>query len=214
MDELGRTDSLNISNVISEGTLSADHAESLVEQRSGPGILLMTPSLQLIHMDRRAWELTGRIIREGNGAVATGVLPDAVTDLCTEIVATLRVRTDAKDWEQVQVRRLAGDPQRPILLRGFGLPDREGNIQQARILILMEEIAQRKDSQRHEAMKRYRLTPREVVVIRYLAKGLTNKEIANLLEISEPTVKSHMRNIMEKTKTTTRTGILAEILGS
>jgi len=214
MDELGRTDSLDISNALSEGSISADYAESLAEQRLGPGILLMTPTMQLIHMDRRAWELTGRIIREGNGAVAMGVLPEAVTALCSEIVAALRVRTDAKDWEQVQLRRLAGDPTRPVLLRGFGLPDREGSSQQGRILILMEEVAQRKDTHREEAVKRYRLTPREHVVIRYLAKGLTNKEIANLLDISEPTVKSHIRNIMEKTKTTTRTGILAEILGS
>lgn len=214
MDDLTRTDSLDISNVISEGPISADYAESLAEQRLGPGILLLTPSFQLIHMDRRAWELTGRIIREGNGTVAMGVLPDVVTDLCTEIVAALRVRTDAKDWEQVQLRRLAGDPKRPVLLRGFGLPDREGGTQQARILILMEEVAQRKDTHRNEAMKRYRLTPREHVVIRYLAKGLTNKEIANLLDISEPTVKSHIRNIMDKTKTTTRTGILAEFLGT
>jgi DNA-binding NarL/FixJ family response regulator len=43
-----------------------------------------------------------------------------------------------------------------------------------------------------------RMTPREREVIKLIADGLSNKAIGNSLHISVHTVKSHLRNIMEK----------------
>lgn len=42
------------------------------------------------------------------------------------------------------------------------------------------------------------LTPREIEVVRMVAKGLTNKEIASELGIADGTVKIHLHNIYEK----------------
>jgi DNA-binding NarL/FixJ family response regulator len=43
-----------------------------------------------------------------------------------------------------------------------------------------------------------RLTDREIEVLRLVAQGLSNREIAGELYISENTVKNHVRNILEK----------------
>ena len=43
-----------------------------------------------------------------------------------------------------------------------------------------------------------RLTGRELEVLRLVAQGMSNKEIASELYISENTVKNHVRNILEK----------------
>ena len=43
-----------------------------------------------------------------------------------------------------------------------------------------------------------RLTDRELQVLRFVAKGMNNREISKQLYISENTVKNHVRNILEK----------------
>ena len=48
------------------------------------------------------------------------------------------------------------------------------------------------------------LTPREQEILRYLAYGLTNKEIAQALFISEKTVKSHLNSIFKNLNVTRR----------
>src|SRR4249920_1004976 len=60
--------------------------------------------------------------------------------------------------------------------------------------------------------QRYHLTEREQMVIIYLMLGFTNKEIANRIHLSEYTVKEHLKRIMHKTQTTTRTGLLARMI--
>src|SRR5437867_13373409 len=193
--------------------VSCDFIETLVEQRVGPGILLLSPALKLMHMNRQAWELSRKITQGENGKAATGVLPPAVTELCVEGSAGLRVRIDAKDWDRVQITRLVDTPNPPVLLRAFGFPD-GGEAQRARILILMEVVAHRKERGTEKAQERFGLTAREQGVLSSLARGHTNKEIASALGITEQTVKEHIKHIMKKTRSTTRTGILVRIFSS
>jgi DNA-binding NarL/FixJ family response regulator len=49
------------------------------------------------------------------------------------------------------------------------------------------------------------LSPREVEVLRLIAEGKSNKEIAGLLFVSEGTVKTHVLNIHQKLNVTDRT---------
>lgn len=50
-----------------------------------------------------------------------------------------------------------------------------------------------------------RLTERETEILLALAKGQSNKVIANLLEINEATVKTHLKNIQRKLNVANRT---------
>jgi DNA-binding NarL/FixJ family response regulator len=49
------------------------------------------------------------------------------------------------------------------------------------------------------------LTPREVQVLNHLAKGLANKEIADVLNISEHTAKDYLKSILAKLRVADRT---------
>lgn len=62
---------------------------------------------------------------------------------------------------------------------------------------------------RPEALESVRMTPRERDVINLIAEGLANKEIAARLNIATHTVKSHVRNVMEKLTLHTRLQIAA-----
>ncbi|MFZ5825757.1 MAG: response regulator [Bacillota bacterium] len=57
----------------------------------------------------------------------------------------------------------------------------------------------------HEPNPKELLTPRELDVLRALAHGLTNREIAEKLIISETTVKTHISSILSKLQLTDRT---------
>jgi DNA-binding NarL/FixJ family response regulator len=64
-----------------------------------------------------------------------------------------------------------------------------------------QEVARRLESRK----KHEELTFREVEVLNQLAKGLANKEIAHVLNISEHTVKDHLKNILYKLHVADRT---------
>jgi two-component system, NarL family, response regulator LiaR len=49
------------------------------------------------------------------------------------------------------------------------------------------------------------LTPREMAVLRLIAQGLSNQEIADALHISEPTVRTHVSRILGKLHLASRT---------
>ena len=60
-----------------------------------------------------------------------------------------------------------------------------------------------------EALEAVRMTQREREVIALIARGMSNKEIAQSLNIATDTVKSHVRNIMDKLALRTRLQIAA-----
>ena len=56
------------------------------------------------------------------------------------------------------------------------------------------------------------LTEREVVILKLLAEGLTNKEMAKSLFVSEATVKTHLSHIYTKLGVDTRAGAVAQAI--
>ncbi len=75
---------------------------------------------------------------------------------------------------------------------------------------LFSQIAQEVDGRgRALVMEDVRMTRREREVIELIGEGLSNKEIAQRLNIATHTVKSHVRNVMEKLALHTRLQIAA-----
>jgi two-component system, NarL family, response regulator LiaR len=56
------------------------------------------------------------------------------------------------------------------------------------------------------------LTPREVEVLRHLALGLSNKEIAAALVVGEETVKTHVGNVLAKLHVENRSQAIVQAL--
>ena len=204
--------------------------DNLIHQRGSLGILVLALPARLLQMSHRAWDLIRQIhdeeVENGEGKSKTGkgLLPTALLQICRETFTHLQSRTTTKDWEQFEVRQIIGAPNNPMLIRGFGVPDRRGS-EHARIIVILEALGRRekesKRSEEHEqgngevneqTKERFQFTDRQQEVAKCLARGWTNKEIATNLGIALPTVKEHVRHIMEKTESNTRTGVLMRIL--
>ena len=77
---------------------------------------------------------------------------------------------------------------------------------------LFSQILTAADSRGHEqVLEDVRMTRREREVIELIGEGLSNKEIAQRLNIASHTVKSHVRNVMEKLALHTRLQIAAYV---
>jgi DNA-binding NarL/FixJ family response regulator len=68
----------------------------------------------------------------------------------------------------------------------------------AKLLTEFAALAKRDGEERPQQVPAPRLTEREMEVLRLMARGMNNRDIAKDLFISENTVKNHVRNILEK----------------
>ena len=195
-------------------TLEQISVDTLIDQRVGPGIVVLAPPLRVLHINQHAWELIRHIthVKDGNGDSrrALDLLPISIRQIGAEIFGTLRERSQAKDWERFEIKRVLSAANQRVLVRGFGVPDRNGR-EYSRVVLLLEAIGRRKEALNGETTLRLQLTEREQAVVQCLSKGCTNKEIATALRVALPTVKEHVRHIMDKTNTTTRPGILVRL---
>ena len=67
-----------------------------------------------------------------------------------------------------------------------------------KLLTEFATLARRDDEERPQEVPAPRLTEREMQVLKLVARGMNNRDIAKELFISENTVKNHVRNILEK----------------
>jgi DNA-binding NarL/FixJ family response regulator len=68
----------------------------------------------------------------------------------------------------------------------------------AKLLTEFAALARRDEEERAQQVPAPKLTDREMEVLRLVARGMNNRDIAKELYISENTVKNHVRNILEK----------------
>jgi DNA-binding CsgD family transcriptional regulator len=185
--------------------------EPVTSGRTGPGVLIFTRLLQLEYLNREAHRLL-KLAAQAHGLPATGALfPPELNAMLKDIVERFRHYRVPKDWEEVDLTQTLDRGSVVIMLRGFGLPDPR-DMRHSRILLLMEEASRPRVGVPVQAKDHFQLTEREQTVVEHLCKGLTNKQIAATLGVSPATVKEHVRSLMKKTKTSTRTAIMGEIL--
>jgi two-component system NarL family response regulator len=67
-----------------------------------------------------------------------------------------------------------------------------------KLLTEFATLARRPEEERVQQVPPPKLTDREMEVLKLVARGMNNRDIARELFISENTVKNHVRNILEK----------------
>jgi len=134
---------------VGESFFPLNSEEKCTQEVTSRGILVFSHAMQLRHVNRRALELTGGISRTENGPVRV-VLSTPVIELRAEVQATLDSRMVANVWEPFELKRFVFEPGRKLLLRGFGLPDRNAS-KHSHIVILLEDAGLRQTDRTQQA---------------------------------------------------------------
>jgi two-component system, NarL family, response regulator LiaR len=146
------------------------------------------------------------------------VLMDLVMPRMDGITAISAVRRELPDTEVIALTSVLEDEKIFAAIRagaiGYLLKDTEAHELRQAIkaaaagqVQLSPEVARRLLREERSAPQRLveELTPREMDVLRLLAQGLINKEIAQELGIGDKTVKTHVSNILGKLGVLSRT---------
>jgi len=189
---------------------SVKYFETIVERRTIPGVLSFSATGDLLYMNREAADCSRQIMDTRSDGGSAGRVPLEVKKLCRDLQNVLSGSVSPREFENIEYRRVIGDMRSPILLRGFLLPNFV-HLEDTRLLVLIEKIGRRNQSMTTHSRDRFNLTNREQDIITCLIQGRTNKEIAQNLKISEHTVKEHIRHLLRKTHTSSRTAILARL---
>ncbi len=183
-----------------------------LQQQAGTGIILFSSTGHLLFMNSEARALIQQLQPVSTSENGTCLIPEVIHTVVSSLVHRLMHCDHPKDLESFQVERLYVASGQQLLLRGLCIPD-EPLARNSRFLVIVEKLNQYKlECTDTNIQQLYHLTEREQMVIIYLKVGFTNKEIAGRMNLSEYTVKEHLKRIMHKTKTTTRTGLVGRMI--
>jgi DNA-binding CsgD family transcriptional regulator len=140
-------------------------------------------------------------------------VPTALGGYCSELLAMLQAHPDHEDCKDFKIRRILAWGNKKLVISGIGFPNAAGKGLPL-VLLLLQEVGDQGATTTYHARQLFGLSEREASVFQQLLKGLTNKEIAEVLNITDQSVKQHFKNIMMKTQSSTRTGVILSVLGS
>ena len=60
--------------------------------------------------------------------------------------------------------------------------------------------------------RRYHISPRELEVVKLVCRGLSNKEMAEILKVKQGTIKTHMKNIYRRIHVKNKVALLLRFM--
>ena len=191
---------------------SMEHLLDLIRKRQSPGILIIDRKGQLRYSNQEVLVLLPNLLetdREGNPHAN---IPAEILRICT--VAKGTTAADENDLPQditTDCSLMVGGKEQVFSLRAFTVGGIGSNREDGYIMVLIERVVEKHTYNFEKVQNDHHLSAREMDVIKSLAQGLSNKEIAKKLYISEHTVKDHLKNIMAKMQVSSRNEILVAL---
>jgi DNA-binding CsgD family transcriptional regulator len=116
-----------------------------------------------------------------------------------------------KDEVLVPMTPLAGTDRRLLLFRGAGSPDFSER-EKAMLALARPHVAELHTRRDRELRGEPHLTPRQWEVLRRVATGASNTQIARSLGLSDATVRKHLENVFLRLGVQSRTEAVARVL--
>ena len=102
----------------------AEMRQSPLLPSSDSGIIVLSSSARILHMNGPARALMSLFgtSHEQWPQMAQESMPSIITEFCLDVLAQLRLRIEAQDWTQFEIRRICHMVTPSLLLTGFGVP--------------------------------------------------------------------------------------------
>jgi DNA-binding NarL/FixJ family response regulator len=169
--------------------------EVVGEAEDGEAAVLVAEELapDVVLMDVRMPKLSGI---EATAAIAervptTRIIMLTVSDEEEDLYEAIKAGAAGYLLKEISIEEVAGAIRSVVSGQSLITPSMA-----SKLLAEFSNLAKKAEAK--QAMPSPRLTSRELEVLKLVAQGMSNKEIAAELYISENTVKNHVRNILEK----------------
>ena len=195
--------------LIEDNRLVREGIKTLLDQLPGFDVVASTSGADLAVLRRVLPDvvLLDLSLRSGDSRRAAERVREALPDTKIILMDVLPIQDEVVEWVRAGISG--------FVLKDASLEDLTTTLRsvaagidilpQAMTGSLFAEIAREAvGNGRPLALDSVRLTPREREVVGLIAKGMSNAEIAGQLHIATHTVKSHVRNVMEKLTLHTR----------
>lgn len=182
--------------------------DEIIKRRTQPGILIFNQNQEVVFINNEAVNLFKIINKETSLTEKPIALPDEVFQVCNSL-KKMSVREEERlycnasilyDGKRYSVRAVP-------LFRVGGKRSKPSHT-----MVIVESCTPRRNVDVNKVKIKFNLTKRETEVVEAIAKGFTNREIANSLCISEHTVKDYIKKIMQKLDVKCRTLIFCRVL--
>lgn len=188
-------------------------ANVLGAAHTGPGLLVFSQTRQCLFSNSQATRLLRDLRQLEPRRRLCGELPHAVLRCCRDLEDALERHPNPKSWGRVQLVRVLGGEGNMVLTRFQAIPSSQEPARISLIVGLLEPLSRPTPDPGPSAAPDFQFSGREQACVTHLIQGMTDKEIARQMGISEYTVKDHLKHIRQKTGAINRAGIIARVLG-
>jgi DNA-binding CsgD family transcriptional regulator len=189
-----------------------EHLLELIRKRQSPGILILDREGQLRYSNQEVLALLPNILETGSEGKPQTHIPAEIVRICT-LVQGEPVAEESELPRNVETdcSLMVGGKEQIFSLRAFVVGGLGSKREEGYVMVLIERVVEKHTYDFEKIQKEHHLSAREMDVIKSLAHGLSNKDIAEKLYISEYTVKDHLKNIMAKMQVSSRNEILVAL---
>lgn len=179
------------------------HLNKIISSRLTSGVVILDESGEILYLNQEARSILSTFSANDDPSDKDSPINKAIVKAIKENLGPLNEPSSSVIH--------CSDSDSTYSLRALPLdkPHKKGK---SCVMVLIEGVTIHRKFDMDVVQKQFGLTKREAEVTFCLTKGLTNKEIANILSLSPETVHDYVKQVMIKFKTTTRSGIVGKVL--
>lgn len=189
-----------------------ENPQDILAKRSTPGLLLFDLEGRLLYFSQKTQTIIPNIEKATSLSSKKGTIwPPALSQLLREAIDHAKQPKTLRS-NKPSFHSLLFNSDIPYSLRAFLLGPGDKKVNPSHVLILAEPITPNRGMDMGKLKAKFKLTSREIEVVKLICGGFSNKVIAEKLFVSEYTVKDHLKHIMDKLGANSRNQIIATLL--